>query len=91
MNITPDQIADAIYIAEGGTNTSRPYGIMTKYEHTSPRQACINTIVHAENDYKVVQVDRTFIHVLSLRYCPPSCDLKGNENWQKNVIRILHL
>lgn len=89
--ITIDQVADAIYRVEGGTNTSHPYGIMQHYKVTTPRQACINTINHALKDYKFHHVDKNFIYFLADRYCPPSADKQGNVNWKINMVRILHL
>lgn len=88
---TADQIADAIYIAEGGANTAHPYGILKHYKHTTPRQACINTINHAARDYNGV-MDDSFIVFLGNRYCPvgASNDPTGlNKNWISNVTSIL--
>ena len=82
--ININKLADAIYIAEGGAKTSHPYGILAKYKHTTPRQACINTINHALRDYKCGD----FIAFLGKRYCPigASNDPRGlNKNWVKNV------
>jgi hypothetical protein len=79
------QIADAIYSAEGGAKTSHPYGILAHYKHTTPRQACINTIIHARKDWNG---KGDFILFLQKRYCPigASNDPTGlNKNWLKNV------
>ena len=77
-------LADAIKQAE---NSDRhPYGIMTRYKHTTPRQACINTIKHAMRDYK--GPDEGFIDFLGARYAPIGVknDPKGlNANWVRNV------
>jgi len=89
--ITVDALADAIYTAEGGKDTKWPYGIKQHYVTTTPRQACINTIIHAERTYKVVEIDRHFIYLLADIYCPPKVDLVGNQRWKVNVVRILHL
>ena len=80
--INPDRIADAIYQAEN--SVSPPYGIMKKYKHTTPRQACINTIRHAIHEWNG---RGDFIAFLSRRYCPVG---SGNDNgtcqyWVKNV------
>jgi hypothetical protein len=91
MNITPEQVIAAIYRVEGGTHTSHPYGVLTHYAHTSPHDACLNTVNHALRDYKLHSIDRAFITFLSERYCPPSCDKQGNANWKNNAIKILHL
>jgi hypothetical protein len=79
-----DEIADAIYLAEGGTKTNHPYGILTKYKITTPRQACINTIRHAKKDWNG---SGDFIAFLGSRYCPVGCDNDNgtNKNWIKNV------
>lgn len=41
---TLDQWANAIKHAEN--SHKHPYGIMARYRHTTPRQACINTVRH---------------------------------------------
>src|SRR3990167_3113765 len=78
---TNDQIANAIYKAEGGDKTSYPYGILKHYKTTSPRQACVNTINHARRDWNG---EGDFIVFLGERYCPPKAH-KLNKNWVKNV------
>ena len=91
MPITPEQVVAAIYITEGGTKTSHPYGVLTHYVHTSPHDACFNTVNHALHDYKLHSVDRGFITFLANRYCPSSTDPVGHKNWTVNMVRILHL
>jgi len=78
------QIADAIYLAEGGSKTNHPYGILAKYKTTTPRQACINTIRHAKRDWSG---EGDFISFLGSRYCPVGCDNDNGTNkfWVKNV------
>ena len=61
-----ERLANAIYKAEGGAKTRHPYGILAKYKHTTPRQACMNTIAHAYKDWNK-QGD--FIRFLQKRYC----------------------
>ena len=77
----PALLANAIYKAEGGAKTKYPYGILTKYKHTTPRQACINTIRHALKDWNG---KGDFIVFLGSRYCPPNAH-PLNVNWVKNV------
>jgi len=80
-----DKLANAIYKAEGGAKTRHPYGILTKYKTTTPRQACINTIKHALRDWNG---RGDFIEFLGKRYAPVGADNdpKGlNKNWVKNV------
>jgi len=82
---TDNQIADAIYLAEGGVKTSHPYGILAHYKHTTPRQACLNTIAHAYRDW---DSKGDFIEFLGSRYCPIGADNDPtglNKNWVKNV------
>lgn len=84
-----EQIANAIYKAEGGAKTSHPYGILAHYKKTTPRQACINTIRHARRDWNN-QGD--FIRFLQQRYAPIGVanDPRGlNRNWYGNVTKFL--
>jgi len=86
--INIEKLADAIYLAEGGAKTKYPYGILTKYKHTTPRQACINTIKHALKDFPYQTKYIDFIEFLGSRYAPIGADNdpKGlNKNWVKNV------
>jgi hypothetical protein len=85
--INLDKLADAIYYAEGGSKTKHPYGILKKYKTTTPRQACMNTILHAQRDWNG---NGDFIEFLGSRYCPIGSDTDdGNcKNWVPNVKRI---
>ena len=78
--IDVEKLANAIFKAEN--SKSHPYGIMVKYNETSPRDACKNTINHALKDWNG---KGDFIDFLADRYCPPSLDLVGNRNWKRNV------
>ncbi len=85
---TNTQIANAIFKAEN--SKTHPYGILTHYKHTTPRQACLNTIAHAKRDWNG---KGDFIVFLGNRYCPvgASNDPKGlNKNWVKNVRYFLN-
>jgi hypothetical protein len=78
-----NQIADAIYKAEN--SKSHPYGILAHYKHTTPRQACLNTIKHARKDW---DGKGDFLVFLRDRYCPLNAknDPTGlNVNWLNNV------
>ena len=79
---TDNQLADAIYKAEN--SKSHPYGILKHYKHTTPRQACLNTIAHARRDFNG---KGDFIEFLGKRYCPVGCDNDNGTNkyWIKNV------
>lgn len=83
-----EQLADAIYRAEGAEKTSHPYGILAHYKTTTPRQACINTIKSGLKRYETSPKDVDFITFLSKTYCPIGAknDPNGlNKNWVSNV------
>ena len=84
QSIDINRLCEAIHKAEGNDN----YGILTKYKHTSPRQACINTIKHRIRDYNNNKETGDFIDYLGKTYCPvgASNDPNGlNKNWVRNV------
>ena len=87
-----ETLADAIFKAEGGSKTRHPYGILAHYKHTTPRQACLNTIASARRRFAKQTKETDFIHFLSLTYCPigASNDPTGlNRNWEKNVRKFM--
>lgn len=87
-NYSNNKIADAIYKAEGGSRASHAYGILAHYKHTTPRQACLNTIANARCKYEKSDKYIDFISFLGKIYCPigASNDPMGlNKNWVKNV------
>lgn len=85
-SVNAGKLADAIYLAEGGAKTAHAYGILAKYKHTTPRQACLNTIANAQRDW---DGKGDFIAFLGARYAPTvgaKNDPTGlNRNWIKNV------
>lgn len=89
-----NQIADAIYWAEGGTKTKYPYGIKSTKPATDAdcRRMCKEII----SLHKAVYKERPpvnhedFINYLSHSYCPVTSDMgkeqqELNSNWPKNV------
>lgn len=86
-----EQIADAIYKAEGGTKARVPYGILSVKvkDAAEARRVCLNTI--RNNRVRWIKAGRPgeYIDFLADRYCPPSVDPIGNKNWKKNVKYIL--
>lgn len=85
-------VVNAIWTTEGGANTSYPFGIKHHYKHTSPRQACVNTIEHFErNNPQYEHIDRYFIYQLSTIYIPEQDDKIGNKHWRVNMLRIMKL
>lgn len=89
-----NDIADAIYIAEGGSRAVKPYGVLSVPCHSEQecRNVCLNTV---ENTFTRWQADGSqgdFLEALSRRYCPigASNDPQGlNRNWLGNVKRLL--
>lgn len=80
------KLCEAIKRAEN--SSSHPYGIMKKYKHTTPKQACINTVRHREQDWIKDGQEGDFIEYLQKSYAPigASNDPQGlNRNWKKNV------
>ena len=84
-------LADAIYKAEGGSKTAHPYGILTKYKHTTPRQACINTCRTKYRAWEALGRKggvRGYLAYLGSKYAPIGAknDPTGlNRHWVKNV------
>ena len=86
--IDVDRLANAIYKAEGGAKTRHPYGILAKYKHTTPRQACINTIRSKHKAWVKAGSKGEFIAYLGSKYAPigASNDPNGlNKHWVRNV------
>lgn len=83
-----ERLADAIYKAEGGANTSHPYGILAHYRHTTARQACINTCKHRYQDWIQHGERGDYLHYLSTVYAPIGAGNDPdnlNRNWEINV------
>jgi len=87
---TISALVAAIYLAEGGSHTSHPYGILSVHT-TNPRSVCLRTVEHALQEYPTHHIDKGFINFLANKYCPPSVDKKGNKNWKHNVRILLHI
>jgi len=89
-----ERLATAIYHAEGGAKTIHPYGIMARYKHTTPRQACLNTIKRAYRDWQALPSGHgiAFIDFLQRRYAPSEgktlrpAERALNRFWSKNVL-----
>src|SRR3990167_10708274 len=62
-----ERLANAIYKAEG-VKSRHPYGILAKYKHTTPRQACLNTIRSAKKRFAKQNQENDFIRFLGLTY-----------------------
>ena len=87
-----DEIADAIFLAEGGHGAKYLYGIVSvKYrDEKDARRICINTIQNNRKrfaDYGYKEYN-TYLEFLASRYAPIGAknDPKGlNKNWLRNV------
>ena len=86
-----NDIADAIYQAEGGSRAVKPYGVLSVPCHSEAdcRNVCLNTI---ENTFTRWQADGSkgdFLEVLAERYAPTqhaTNDRGGlNVHWLGNV------
>jgi len=86
-----ERLADAIYKAEGGARTRHPYGILAKYKHTTPRQACINTLRHKYRDWVAAGAKGDYLVYLASKYAPVNCpnDNGTNRFWLSNVRHFL--
>jgi hypothetical protein len=84
--IDEERLVDAIGHAEN--SKSHPYGILTTYKHTTPRQACLNTVRHALKNYSKTNQKEDFIIFLSRTYSPIGAKNDPNNlnvNWVRNV------
>jgi hypothetical protein len=83
----PERLADAIYRAEGGTNTRYPYGVMSvKVKGVAEaRRVCLVSITNNWRRWEASGRTNCFITHLTDRWCPSKTDKKGNENWNKNI------
>lgn len=94
--VQPDfeKLATAIYMAEGGSKAAHPYGIMTHFKTTTPRQACLNTLRHRWREWAVLSPNKRlafkegFLRYLQASYSPLGAKndhLNLNVNWYNNV------
>lgn len=84
--IDENRLVDAIGKAEN--SKAHPYGIMVKYQHTNPRQACLNTVRSALKRYSKTNQKEDFIVFLSKTYSPIGAANDPNNlnvNWIRNV------
>lgn len=83
---TCTDIVEAIGKAEH--SKAHPYGIMIKYKHTDPWQACMNTIKHQVMNYIREGCTEDFFTYLARHYAPVGASNDPNNlnvNWKKNV------
>ncbi len=101
QDYTTEQIADAIYLTEGGAKTKFPYGIKSlKYENRSDkkltkiewaRKICINTINNHKKRHAKHACGKDFVACLGDRYCPLTItsEYNLNKNWVSLVNHFL--
>lgn len=87
---TNEQIADAIYRAEGGEKTRHPYGILSVKVSgkEEARRVCLNTIRKQRKRHADHACGFSFLECLQRRYAPIGAfnDPRNlNSNWLKNV------
>lgn len=85
-----DDIADAIYWAEGGHDAF--YGISKTLHHGDLKEArriCLNTIRNQRVRHSKHDCGLDYMTCLWHRYCPPEAH-PLNKNWLKNVTYYLN-
>lgn len=85
MAYTLDNYANAIFRAEHSKN--HPYGILAKYKHTTPRQACKNTVWHSFVKWHRNGQKCPFLLALQRTYCPIGSNTDNGtcKYWAYNV------
>jgi len=83
----------AIYLAEGGAKTRHPYGVLNKFQHTTPRQASLNTVLNVYKDFqnRGGGTEDQFMKMLTNQYAPLGVKNDPhnlNKNWYHNVKSI---
>jgi len=81
----------AIWTAEGGTNASVPYGILSVpvRNREEARQVCERTVVNNLRRWQAAGRPGCFYNWLGDRYAPAAADKRGNVNWKRNVRALL--
>ena len=90
FSYTDQDLADAIFKAEGGHKARFLYGIVSiRYkDEAEARKICLNTIRNQHIRHLKHNCGKDFLTCLRDRYCPLNAknDPKGlNKNWLKNV------
>ena len=93
-----DEIANAIYKAEGGVKAKKPFGILSVpcSGYDDCRKVCLNTIRNNKKRYAEwgKKTYPTFLAFLQSRYAPTEGNVSNdplglNRNWLRNVTSIL--
>lgn len=85
-NYSINEVADAIYKAEGGSSADFLYGIRSVpyKDEAEARHICINSIKNGYKRWIKAGKPMGFLEHFSQRYCPPKAH-KLNVNWVGNV------
>jgi hypothetical protein len=91
--IDPERLADAIYVAEGGSKTRHPYGVLSVKVRTEAeaRHVCLVSITNNLARWERAGRPEPFILFMARRWAPVGAanDPHGlNLNWVRNVTRI---
>jgi len=88
-----EEIADAIYLAEGGDRANYLYGIrsVTYSDEADARRICLNTIRNNRIRFTKQTKYNDYLEFLASRYCPINSDndTGTNKYWLKNVTYFL--
>jgi len=92
---TYNDLASAIYWAEGGPRAKKPFGILSVscdgYEEC--RKICIDTIRNNVKRWEISGKEEPYLNFLARRYAPIGANNDPsnlNVNWKKNVIFFLN-
>ena len=83
-----NNLANAIYVVEGGAKTAHPYGIKsinTRGNKFFARKICIITIQNTHDRWLNENKPIACLDYLANRYCPMELDPTGNKNWKRNI------
>jgi hypothetical protein len=86
-----NRVVDAIYRVEGGAKAKAPFGVLSVRVsgYAQARRVCFTTVQNTHDRWLRSNRHLRFLDFLADRYCPPSCDPKGNRNWNRNIHAIL--
>lgn len=81
------RMADAIWIAEGGSKTRWPYGVKSVKVSSvaEARRVTVNSVRNNWVRWHAAGKPEPFVQFMARRWCPPSADPVGHRNWVKNV------
>ncbi len=86
-----DDIADALWRAEGGHRARAPYGITTVRvrDHAHAREIALAAIRQEWDRWERGGRRGTFYQHFAARWCPAKSDRRGNANLARNLTAIM--